>query len=95
MHDLRWIRENPDAFDNALARRGIDAAAQLILELDETRRRIQTDLQAMQEQRNAASKEIASAMSDGRADAAEAQKAQVGALKGSLIFRLCGVLKGS
>ena len=24
MHDIRWIRDNPDAFDRALARRGLE-----------------------------------------------------------------------
>ena len=81
MHDLRWIRENPDAFDEALARRALAPAAERILALDAERRRVQTELQEMQERRNSASKEIGAAMGDGRGDAAEALKDEVSALK--------------
>ena len=84
MHDLRWIRDNPDAFDAALARRGIDPAAVEILAVDAERRRVQTDLQEMQNRRNSASKEIGKAMADGRADEAAGLKAEVTALKGKL-----------
>ncbi len=38
MHDIRFIRENPDAFDKALARRGLPPQAQRLIVLDETRR---------------------------------------------------------
>ena len=34
MHDIRFIRENPDAFDAALGRRGIDPLAATILDID-------------------------------------------------------------
>ena len=37
MHDIRAIRENPDAFDAALARRGAAPVSAAILALDETR----------------------------------------------------------
>ncbi len=58
MHDLRWIRENPAAFDKALGRRGLPAQSAAILELDSGRRAAQTELQELQNRRNAASKEI-------------------------------------
>jgi hypothetical protein len=38
MHDIRAIRENPAAFDAALARRGLPAASPEILALDADRR---------------------------------------------------------
>ena len=38
MHDIRAIRDTPHAFDAALGRRGLAPQAELILELDETRR---------------------------------------------------------
>ena len=38
MHDIKWIRDNPDAFDQALARRGLPAEAKQLIVLDERRR---------------------------------------------------------
>jgi len=58
MHDIRFIRDNPDLFDAAMARRNIDPVAQEILSLDTERRHIQTELQKQQSRRNDASKEI-------------------------------------
>ena len=58
MHDIRFIRDNPDLFDAAMARRNIDPVAQEILSLDTERRHIQTELQTQQSRRNDASKEI-------------------------------------
>ena len=34
MHDIRWIRENPDQFDKALARRGLAPLAARAIEID-------------------------------------------------------------
>ena len=65
MHDIRWIRDNPDAFDRGLARRGLDAMSGHVLELDTRRRAVQTRLQEMQARRNAASKEIGQAKAKG------------------------------
>ena len=58
MHDIRFIRENPDAFDAALGRRGIDRLAATILDIDTRRRAVQGQLQDLQSRRNVASKEI-------------------------------------
>ena len=58
MHDIRFIRENPDAFDAALGRRGIDPLAATILDIDARRRAVQGQLQDLQSRRNVASKEI-------------------------------------
>jgi seryl-tRNA synthetase len=81
MHDLKYIRENPAAFDAALARRGADAVAETVISLDEKRRAIQTELQMSQARRNEASKAIGAAMGQGDAAKAEALKAEVSALK--------------
>ena len=81
MFDLRWIRDNPDAFDRGLARRGAASASVRILDLDAQGRAVQTELQALQSRRNAASKDIGKAMTDGRADEAAALKAEVAAIK--------------
>ena len=45
MHDIRFIRDNPEQFDAALARRGLPAAALQICDLDTHRRALQTELQ--------------------------------------------------
>ena len=66
MFDIKWIRDNPEAFDAGLKRRGIAPggdvkfAAELIA-LDEGRRKVITRLQEAQARRNAASKEIGKA----------------------------------
>lgn len=58
MHDLKWIRENPAAFDAGLARRGLEPRSAEILALDAERRSVQTRAQEMQARRNEASKQI-------------------------------------
>ena len=84
MHDLRAIRENPEAFDAGLARRGADAASARILELDEKRRALTTRAQEAQARRNEASKAIGAAMGKGDTATAEALKAEVAQLKDTL-----------
>src|SRR6202035_3999717 len=61
MHDIRFIRDNPDAFDKALARRGLEPQAQRLIALDEQRRTKILALETAQARRNAASKEIGEA----------------------------------
>ncbi len=58
MHDIRWIREDPEGFDRAMARRGVAPQATDILTLDEKRRSGQTELQQLQARRNDASREV-------------------------------------
>ncbi|MCF8480797.1 MAG: serine--tRNA ligase [Rhodospirillum sp.] len=58
MHDLKAIRENPDAFDRGLSRRGLPPRAAEILALDGNRRSNQTELNEMQARRNEVSKQI-------------------------------------
>ena len=65
MHDIRYIRDFPDAFDAALAKRGIDALSSEILDLDSRRRALQTELQGLQSRRNEASKLIGARKSKG------------------------------
>jgi seryl-tRNA synthetase len=66
MHDLRLIRDNPEAFDRGMARRGLPPMSAEILDLDARRRAAQTALQEMQARRNEASKEIGVAKRQGR-----------------------------
>jgi seryl-tRNA synthetase len=58
MHDIRFIRENPDTFDAALKRRKLAPMAGEILKIDSDRRALQAQIQEMQSRRNHASKEI-------------------------------------
>lgn len=66
MFSLQWIREEPGAFDAGLARRGVGPAADRILEADKERRGLVAELQELQEERNAASKEIGASKKEGR-----------------------------
>ena len=70
MFDIRWIRENPDAFDAGMARRGLVPLAAELVALDEVRRTAQTEAQEIQTRRNALSKEIGVAKAKGE-DASE------------------------
>lgn len=81
MLDIKWIRENPQALDEALEKRGADPESGKFLALDEARRQHLTKLQEAQERRNAASKEIGKAMASGDKDLAEKLKAEVSELK--------------
>src|SRR6266403_5128106 len=58
MHDIKSIRDNPDAFDAALKRRGLEPQAGVLTVLDEQRRKAIVAIEAAQMRRNAASKEI-------------------------------------
>jgi seryl-tRNA synthetase len=59
--DIKWIRDNPDAFDAGLKKRGLSPLAAELIALDEARRAHITKLQDAQARRNAASKEIGKA----------------------------------
>jgi seryl-tRNA synthetase len=84
MHDIRFIRENPEAFDDGLARRGLPAQAADLIALDEARRAAVTEVQVAQSRRNEASKLIGAAMAKGDREGAEAIKAEVAALKDAM-----------
>lgn len=58
MHDIKLIRENPEAFDKALARRKIPASSPSILELDAAHRAVHTTMQEEQTTRNDLSKQV-------------------------------------
>jgi seryl-tRNA synthetase len=84
MHDIRLIRENPEGFDTALARRGVAPQSAAILGLDTARRDVATRMQEAQARRNEASKAIGMAMGKGDKETAEALKAEVAELKTAL-----------
>ncbi len=65
MHDIRAIRENPAAFDAALARRGDAALSSQILEADEARRAKIQEAEEAQAAQNKAAKAIGAAKAKG------------------------------
>ncbi|WP_428680219.1 serine--tRNA ligase [Sphingopyxis sp.] len=84
MHDIRLIRENPEAFDAGLARRGLEPLSARIVAADASLRALQTEIQGSLARRNEASKLIGQAMAQGDKDKAEALKAEVAELKTAL-----------
>ncbi|MEN5246829.1 MULTISPECIES: serine--tRNA ligase [Brucella/Ochrobactrum group] len=81
MLDIKWIRENPETLDKALAKRGAQSLSSELMALDEKRREYVGKVQAAQERRNAASKEIGKAMAAKDAATADRLKAEVAELK--------------
>ncbi len=71
MHNIKWIRDNPDIFDEAMKRRGLAPQSAEILKLDEESRGDITNLQALQEESNKLAKQIGELMREGKQ--AEAQ----------------------
>src|SRR5246500_4049204 len=81
MHDIRFIRDNPDAFNRGLARRGLPPQAQRLIALDEQRRAKILALETAQARRNAASKEIGEAKKNKDEAKAQGLLSEVAALK--------------
>lgn len=81
MHDIRFIRENPAAFDAGLAKRGLEPQAAELAALDERRRALLTELQTGQARRNEASKAIGAAKAQKDEATASALMAEVATLK--------------
>ncbi|MFT5438208.1 MAG: seryl-tRNA synthetase [Alphaproteobacteria bacterium] len=79
MHDIRWIRDNADAFDKALGKRGSVPLSTSLIARDGERRAVTTELQQAQTRRNEASKLIGQAKSKG--ENAEGLIKEVGDLK--------------
>src|ERR1700754_1427752 len=80
MHDIKWIRENPDVFDAALKRRGLEPLSASLLAIDERRRAAILKSEQAQARRNSASKEIGDAKKakdDARAAALMAEVAEI------------------
>ncbi|GAB2178638.1 serine--tRNA ligase [Dongia sp. agr-C8] len=79
MFDLKWIRDNPAAFDQGRARRGLAPLSAQVLELDQKRRAAQTRFQEAQAKRNDLSRQIGQVKAKG--GDASAVMAEVAALK--------------
>ncbi|WP_372885072.1 serine--tRNA ligase [Shimia sp.] len=78
MHDIRAIRDNPGAFDAALARRGLAPMSPSILELDATRRERIAAAEAAQAEQKKAAKEVGAAKAGGDEAEFERLRALVG-----------------
>ncbi|MBY3474150.1 serine--tRNA ligase [Rhizobium laguerreae] len=81
MLDIKWIRENPEALNAALAKRGAEPLAQSLVALDEKRRSAVQKAQELLSRRNLASKEIGAAMAQKNSELAEKLKSEVSELK--------------
>ncbi|MEO8715385.1 MAG: serine--tRNA ligase [Acetobacteraceae bacterium] len=78
MHDLRAIRAAPEAFDAAMARRGIGPVSREVLAKDDYRRELVTKLQKLQSDKNARSKRVGELMRAGRGAEAAQLRAEIG-----------------
>ncbi|HKJ62799.1 MAG TPA: serine--tRNA ligase [Hyphomicrobiales bacterium] len=81
MLDLKLIRDNPDAFDAAIAKRGLTPLSAEILAIDEERRKVITALQEAQSRRNQISKEVGKAKAAKKETQAQKLIAEMGDLK--------------
>jgi seryl-tRNA synthetase len=72
MHDIKAIRDNPEAFDAAMRRRGLEGTAAEVLAIDEARRAKITAAEALLAERNAATKDVGAAKA--RGDEAEFER---------------------
>ncbi|MBR1830164.1 MAG: serine--tRNA ligase, partial [Atopobiaceae bacterium] len=82
MLDIKFVRENPDVIDEACAsRQNAHWDRERFFELDAERRQLIVEVEGLQAERNAVSKQIGQLMREGKRDEAEAAKAQVAANK--------------
>jgi seryl-tRNA synthetase len=79
MFDVKWIRENPEAFDRGRARRNLPPLSAEVIALDAKHRAAQTSWQEMQARRNELSRQIGQLKAKGQ-DASQVM-AEVAALK--------------
>ncbi len=82
MHDIRFIREDPAAFDAGLKKRHLAPLSAELLEIDKRRRAAISDSEGAQARRKALSRQIGVAKSKG--EPAEALMAEVAALEENL-----------
>jgi seryl-tRNA synthetase len=81
MFDIKWIRDNLEAFDEGRRARGLPPIGADLIALDDARRTAIARAQEVQQRRNAAAKEIGQAMGRKDTETAERLKAEVAALK--------------
>lgn len=81
MFDIKWVRDNPDAFNQAMESRGSSQRADTLIEIDDRRRAIIVRLNEAQEKRNALSKQIGQAKAQKNEAKAQELMAEVASLK--------------
>jgi seryl-tRNA synthetase len=81
MYDIKWIRENAEAFNRGLTSRGAQPLSDFLLQLDGVRREAVAILQDAQEQRNTAASEIGQFIAKKDFLAADARKIKASHLK--------------
>ncbi len=79
MHDIKWIRDNPEAFDAAMTARKVEMTAQRLIDIDADRRRLMTEHQEMLARRKSISGEIGKLRQSG--GNADSLMAEMGTLK--------------
>ncbi len=84
MHDIRFIRDNPDAFDAAMRLRGLEPQAANLIALDQKRREATSRLQELETERNAKSKQIGKAKATGDEELFQSLRAEVERLKAEM-----------
>jgi seryl-tRNA synthetase len=84
MFDIKAIREDAQAFDAGLARRGLEAQSARLIEIDERRRAIITSLQELQQRRNDASKQIGQAKANKDEALAQSLMDEVASIKSAI-----------
>ena len=77
MLDIKFVRENPDAIDVAMANRQTSWDREKFFELDDERRAVITEVEELQATRNAESKKIGALMKEGKKDEAEAARLMI------------------
>ena len=85
MLNLKWILENPELFNKAMAKRGLDVKADKIIELDKKRKSYVSKIQELQSQRNNISKEIGQLKAQKKDKEAEAKKADVNKINDEIL----------
>ncbi|MBF0914829.1 MAG: serine--tRNA ligase [Atopobium sp.] len=82
MLDIKFVRENPDLVDKSCeSRQNAHWDREKFFELDEERRSVIAEVESLQAERNAVSKQIGLLMREGKKEEAEAAKEQVAANK--------------
>jgi seryl-tRNA synthetase len=84
MYDIKWIRENPEAFDRGLKRRGLAPLSQHLISIDQHRRAITRVLESWQARRKVASEKIRQVMAVKDAAAEQELRAEVAECKTSI-----------
>lgn len=84
MHDIKAIRENPDAFDAAMARRGLSGLSSQILDIDAARRALIAEAEEAKATQNKASKEVGAAKARGDEDEFQRLRALVSESKANI-----------